>query len=164
MRNIIHSPKSSGRLIKWARELGEFDIKYKPRTVRKAQVLADFVVGCIIPNQEVRGQEDIIPQDTEGNKGDKEEGIKEKEYRVLYFDGASKINLSGEGLVLQSPNGFLIEYAMKLDFQTTNNKAEYEALIAGLVLTGTLRVKNLKVCGDSKLVIYQVKGEFEAKD
>ncbi|XP_074378309.1 uncharacterized protein LOC141719841 [Apium graveolens] len=53
---------------------------------------------------------------------------------------------------------------MKLNFPTTNNEAEYEALIAGLVLARTLRVKNLKVCGDSKLVISQVKGEFEARD
>ncbi|XP_074324263.1 uncharacterized protein LOC141661179 [Apium graveolens] len=53
---------------------------------------------------------------------------------------------------------------MKLDFRTTNNEVEYEALIAGLGLEGTLRVKNLKVCGDSKLVVSQVKGEFEARD
>ncbi|XP_074327949.1 uncharacterized protein LOC141665863 [Apium graveolens] len=53
---------------------------------------------------------------------------------------------------------------MKLDFSTINNEAEYEALIAGLGLEGTLRVKNLKVCGDSKLVVSQVKGEFEARD
>ncbi|KAK1368103.1 hypothetical protein POM88_034195 [Heracleum sosnowskyi] len=30
LRSILHSPKASGRLIKWAIELGEFDIKYKP--------------------------------------------------------------------------------------------------------------------------------------
>ncbi|XP_074378185.1 uncharacterized protein LOC141719712 [Apium graveolens] len=84
--------------------------------------------------------------------------------KVLYFDGASKTNSSGVGLVLQSPNGFLIKYAMKLDFPTTNNEAEYEALIVGLGLVGTLGVKNLKVCGDSQLVISQVKGEFEARD
>ena len=59
LRNIIHSPKASGRLIKWAIELGEFDIKYKPRTAIKAQALADFVVECTIDNQEVGGQEDV---------------------------------------------------------------------------------------------------------
>ncbi|KAL8088405.1 hypothetical protein AgCh_038254 [Apium graveolens] len=142
----------------------EFDLKYKPRTAIKAPALADFVVECTIPNQEVGGQEDNIPQDKEVDKGDKEKVNKKKEYRVLYFDGASKTNSSGAGLVLQSPDGFLIEYAMKLDFPTTNNEAEYEALIASIGLAGTLRVKNLKVCGDSKLVISQVKGEFEARD
>ena len=106
------------------------------------------MVECTIPNQEVGGQEDTIPQDKEVDKGDKEKDDKEKEYWVLYFERASKTNSSGAGLVLQSPDGFLIEYAMKLDFPTTNNEAEYEALIAGLGLVGTLRVKNLKVCGE----------------
>ncbi|KAL8099611.1 hypothetical protein AgCh_032031 [Apium graveolens] len=116
-----------------------------------AHALADFVVECTIPNQEVGGQEDAIPQDKGVDNGGKEKD--DKEYWVLYFDGASKTNSSGAGLVLQSPDGFLIEYTMKLDFPTTNNEAEYEALIAGLGLAGTLRVKNLKVRGDSKLII-----------
>ncbi|XP_074351325.1 uncharacterized protein LOC141690419 [Apium graveolens] len=97
-------------------------------------------------------------EDNEGRQN------KDKDFWVLYFDGASKINLSGAGLLLQSPDGFLIEYAMKLDFSTTNYEDEYEALIAGLGLSGTLSVKNLKVYGDSKLVVSQVKGEFEARD
>ncbi|XP_074346371.1 uncharacterized protein LOC141685149 [Apium graveolens] len=58
----------------------------------------------------------------------------------------------------------MIEYALKLDFPTINNKAEYEALIAGLGLARVVRAKNLKVCGDSRLVVAQVNGEFEAKD
>ncbi|XP_074361210.1 uncharacterized protein LOC141701462 [Apium graveolens] len=45
-----------------------------------------------------------------------------------------------------------------------NNETEYEAPIAGLGLAGTLKVKNLKVCGDLKLVVSRVKGEFEARD
>ncbi|KAL8146473.1 hypothetical protein AgCh_004271 [Apium graveolens] len=87
LRNIIHSPKASGRLIKWAIQLGEFDLKYKPRTAIKAQALADFVVECTIPNQEVGGQEDTIPQDKGVDNGGKEKDDKEKEYWVLYFDG-----------------------------------------------------------------------------
>nr|XP_017225012.1 PREDICTED: uncharacterized protein LOC108201232 [Daucus carota subsp. sativus] len=67
-------------------------------------------------------------------------------------------------LIKWSPDGFIVEYAIKLDFPTTNNEAEYEALIAGLGLARTLRVKNLKVCGDSKLVVFQVNGEFEARE
>ena len=156
LRNVIHSPKASGRLIKWAIELGEFDIRYKPRTAIKAQALADFLVECTISNQEVGGQGDKVEEPT------KEE--KPKEYWLLFFDGASKTKGSGAGLVLQSPDGFTVEYAIKLDFPTTNNEAEYEALIAGLGLARTLRVKNLKVCGDSKLVVFQVNGEFEARE
>ena len=83
---------------------------------------------------------------------------------MLYFDGASKIKTNDAGLVMQSPDGFALEYALKLDFPTTNNEAEYEALIAGLGLARMMRVKNLKVCGDLRLVVSQLNGEFEAKD
>ena len=72
LRNIMHSPKSSERLIKWAIELGEFDIKYRPQTAIKAQAIADFVVECTIANQEVGGQEEI-------DKPVQEQGQKEKE-------------------------------------------------------------------------------------
>nr|XP_017227794.1 PREDICTED: uncharacterized protein LOC108203390 [Daucus carota subsp. sativus] len=125
LRNIMHSPKASGRLIKWAVELGEFEIRYKPWVAIKAQALADFLVECTIDHKEVEGQ---------------------------------------ERLVLRSPDGFTVVYAIKLDFPTTNNEAEYEALIAGLGLARTLRVKNLKVYGDSRLVVSQVNGEFEARE
>ena len=43
MKQILHKPEASGRLVKWAIELSEFDI-YKPRTTIKGQVLADFII------------------------------------------------------------------------------------------------------------------------
>ena len=43
MKQILHKPDTAGRLIKWAIELNEFDIRYKPRTVVKGQVLEDFI-------------------------------------------------------------------------------------------------------------------------
>ncbi|KAK3007992.1 hypothetical protein RJ639_013768 [Escallonia herrerae] len=45
---VLQSPEASGRLVNWLVELGEFDIKYKPRTAIKAQALSDFVVDCTI--------------------------------------------------------------------------------------------------------------------
>ncbi|KAK1379936.1 hypothetical protein POM88_026680 [Heracleum sosnowskyi] len=81
LRNILHSPQVSGRLIKWAIELGEFDIKYKPRTAIKAQALADFMVECTIDNQEVGGQEVTV-------ESKEDEDMVSKECWVLYFDGA----------------------------------------------------------------------------
>ena len=80
------------------------------------------------------------------------------------FDGASKIKTSRAGLVLQSPKRFIVEYALKLDFPTMNNKAEYEALITGIGLSNSLRVKNIKICGNSRLIVSQVKGDYEAKE
>ena len=44
MKQILHKPETSKRLIKWAIELSEFDIRYKPRTTIKGKVLAYFIV------------------------------------------------------------------------------------------------------------------------
>ena len=44
MKQILHKPETSRRLIKWAIELSEFDIRYKPRTTVKGQVLEDFIM------------------------------------------------------------------------------------------------------------------------
>ena len=44
MMQVLHKPETSGRLMKWAIEQSEFDIRYKPKTAIKGQVLADFVM------------------------------------------------------------------------------------------------------------------------
>ena len=44
MKQILHKPETSGRLMKWAIKLSEFDIRYKPRTAVKGQILADFII------------------------------------------------------------------------------------------------------------------------
>ena len=44
MKQVLHKPETLGRMMKWAIELSEFDIKYKPKTAIKGQVLADFVM------------------------------------------------------------------------------------------------------------------------
>ena len=44
MKQVLHKPETSGRLMKWAIELSEFDIRYKPKTAIKGQVLADFIM------------------------------------------------------------------------------------------------------------------------
>ncbi|XP_077225197.1 uncharacterized protein LOC143858426 [Tasmannia lanceolata] len=51
LRQVLHKPDTSGRLVKWAIELSEFDIQYIPRPAIKAQVLVDFVAECTIPRQ-----------------------------------------------------------------------------------------------------------------
>ena len=50
MRRILHKPDTSGRLIKWAIELSEFDIIYKPRTAVKGQFLTNFIMEFTLSN------------------------------------------------------------------------------------------------------------------
>ena len=44
MKQVLHKPETSRRLMKWAIELSEFDIRYKPKTAIKGQVLVDLVM------------------------------------------------------------------------------------------------------------------------
>ena len=83
---------------------------------------------------------------------------------VLSTGGASNTIGVGIGIVLEAPSGLKIEEARRLNFQATNNEAEYEALVYGLELAKHLGMKLLKVRSDSKLIAEQVAGRFEAKE
>ena len=77
----------------------------------------------------------------------------------LYFDGASNALGHGIGSVLISPERKYCPFTAKLNFDNTNNVTEYEACIMGLQAAMAKKVKNLKVYGDSTLVIHQLRGD-----
>ena len=81
----------------------------------------------------------------------------------LSVDGAANAQGSGAGLILTSPEGIDIEYALRFGFQASNNEAEYEAVIAGLNLAHSMEVDQLEVCSDSQLVVRQIEDTYEAK-
>ena len=83
---------------------------------------------------------------------------------LLSKDGASNSSGAGIGVVLEAPSGLKTEEARRLNFQATNNEAEYEALIYGLELAKDLGMKLLMVRSDSKLIAEQVARRFEAKE
>ena len=58
----------------------------------------------------------------------------------------------------------MLKYGVQLKFQTTNNEAEYEGILTGLRVGKALGAKNLLLQSDSKLVIGQIKKEYEAKE
>ena len=82
----------------------------------------------------------------------------------VYVDGASNQKGAGVGLVLTSSEMVIIEKSLRLDFPATNNEAEYEALLEGMAMVQRMGGKSIKLFSDSRLVVGQVKGEFEAKD
>jgi len=79
-------------------------------------------------------------------------------------DGSSTQHVGGVGVILQSPKGDLLEYAFRLQFQTTNNEAEYKALIIGLDLAKVLEAEPVVVQGDSQFIIGLVNGTCKAKE
>ncbi|XP_016675222.1 uncharacterized protein [Gossypium hirsutum] len=82
----------------------------------------------------------------------------------LNFDGVPNAIGNGIGAVLVSLNGDHYPFTCKLDFDCTNNMAEYEAYITGIRAAVEHKIKVLDVYGDSALVIYQLKGKWETRD
>ena len=63
-----------------------------------------------------------------------------------------------------SPEKVVIEKSLRLDFSATNNETDNEALLVGMVMVQRMGGKSIKLFSDSRLVVGQVRGEFEAKD
>jgi ribonuclease HI len=84
---------------------------------------------------------------------------------VLYADGASRGNPgpAAIGAVVYDPVGGVVAEVSEAIGETTNNVAEYEALIAGLDAALDHGVDRLRVCLDSLLLVRQVRGEYKVK-
>jgi ribonuclease HI len=80
------------------------------------------------------------------------------------IDGSSTKDSGGIGVVLKSPEGDTIKQAVRLQYPTTNNKTEYEALLAGLKMAKALGATELDALNDSQLIVGQVNGDYEAKE
>ena len=65
---------------------------------------------------------------------------------MLSVDGSSNLEGSGDGVILEGPDGLLIEQALRFAFKASNNQVEYEAKSDSLLVTG------------------QVTGEYQDKD
>ena len=138
---ILTKPDLAGQMIGWAIELSEFHIEYQPRGAIKSQALADFAA-------------ELTPYPT-----------KEGESKwTLYVDGSSNNRSCGEGVVLEGPGEIVIEQAMNFEFKTSNNQAEYEAIIVGLHLTIELEITTLICKSDSRLVSGQLTEEYEVRE
>ena len=136
-----------------------FDIKYMPRTSIKGQVLTDLVTEFTEPP--------IEELESAGNMDEKLVGTI-SQYHILawevYVDGASNQKGLGIGLGLISPEKVIIEKSLRLDFSATNNEIEYETLLEGMAMVQRMEGKSIKLFSDSRLVVDQVRREFEMKD
>jgi ribonuclease HI len=59
----------------------------------------------------------------------------------MYFDRSLKLGGAGAGVLFISPKGKQLKYVLQILWQATNNEAEYEALIHGLRIATSLRIK-----------------------
>ncbi|GJY75525.1 reverse transcriptase domain-containing protein [Tanacetum coccineum] len=137
IEQVLNNSGASGRLAKWAVELGAYGITYVPRVAVKGHVFAYFLA-------DTPTKINATPE-------------------RLYTDGASNNEGSGAGLILISLDDVEYSYALRLNFSNSNNDAEYEALLARLRIAKEMQVKDIHVFVDSKLVSSQVEGSYEAK-
>ncbi len=84
----------------------------------------------------------------------------------IYTDGAARGNPgpSGVGVVALDPDGHVIaEYSRYLG-KGSNNQAEYQGLIAALLIAQSLGDVKVRIHMDSELVVRQMSGEYRVKN
>jgi len=82
---------------------------------------------------------------------------------TLFFDGSTCGRGAGIGIVLISPRGRKYEFSLPIVAASTNNQAEYQALIKGLELLREVHADAVEAFGDSMLVINQLAGSYECR-
>ena len=78
------------------------------------------------------------------------------DFWTLFFDGSKTLEGSGAGCVLIDPKKNKHFLSCRLEFECPNNTAEYEALVQRLRKEIELKEKNLKVFGDSEIIVKQI--------
>ncbi|XP_074326890.1 uncharacterized protein LOC141664835 [Apium graveolens] len=126
LQQVLHKPESSGRILKWVVELGQFDLEYTPSTTIKWQALADLLLEF---DSEVNDKALMAL-----HLSHPEEVLEEfpHPWWILHVDGAINNGGAGAGIVLVSPEGHHLMSVIHFKFHAINNDAEYEALINGL--------------------------------
>ena len=81
----------------------------------------------------------------------------------MHTDGSSNRQAKWADVVLLSPKGDVVECMIRLDFPTTNNEAEYEALVVGLDLTRAAGATSAVIYCDSQVITNQINGDYECK-
>ncbi|OMO65001.1 reverse transcriptase [Corchorus capsularis] len=160
IKYVFEKPGLSGWIARWQVLLSEYYIVYVSQKTIKGSVIADFRADRTREEYEPMNfefpDENLIPHVKKVEKTE--------EKWIVYFDGDSNLSGQGIGAVLVSPEEYYYPATARLKFPTTNNVAEYEACVLGIQLALERKVKRVEIYGDSALVIYQMKGEWQARD
>jgi ribonuclease HI len=81
----------------------------------------------------------------------------------MFFDGACSREGAGAGVLFVSPTQETVSLSYKLEFETTNNVAEYEALVLGLRAAREMGIQEVAVFEDAELVVQQIRNAYQAK-
>jgi ribonuclease HI len=141
----MRNREATGRVGKWATELNEFTIDYVHRSSIQSHVLADFIADWMPGAQD-------------------EEKISDAEAWTVFCDGSWGTFGVGATVVLISPSKIKTCYAARLDFNCTNNIAEYEALLLGLWKLKAMGIRWAILKTDSQVILGHVDKSSKARD
>ena len=110
----------------------------------KGQVLANFVAEFSPKNDEK-----IVCH------------VENRPWKVFMDDASSAMGV-GVGIVIITLDGIRLKHSSRLGFKASNNKAKYEAFLVGLRTILGIGARDIKIYSDSRLVVNQVQGNFEA--
>ncbi|KAA3473943.1 RNA-directed DNA polymerase (Reverse transcriptase), Ribonuclease H [Gossypium australe] len=157
LKYMMESTALNGRMARWQILLSEFDIVYVSQKAIKGSAVADFLAS--------RALEEYEPLSFDfPNEGLMYVANTEDCRWKLNFDGASNAMGNGIGVVLVSPSGDYYPFTCRLDFDCTNNMAEYEACIMGLRATLEHKTRVLEVYGDSALEFDDINFNYLPRD
>jgi ribonuclease HI len=122
----------------------EYDLVYEPLKSIKGYVVADFIVGHSIDQND-----------------DESCNLMSSHPWKLFFDGSSCREGQGVGVVLVSPKGAIFEQSVRLEYFCTNNQAKYKVILLGMQILSSMGVKHVEAFSDSLFVIQQVAGIFQ---
>ena len=138
LQSLLKKSDYTGRIAKWGTRLGSFDVRYRPRTSMKGQVLADFVAEFSSRKEmEVACHVEFHPW-------------------KVFVDSASSAMGARAGIVIITLEGIILEHSLRLGFRASNNKTEYKALLARLKAVRDMGAREVEVYLDSRLVVNQV--------
>jgi len=82
----------------------------------------------------------------------------------LFVDGY--LNKSGGrlGVMLEGLGSLRIEQSLRFNFKASNNQAEYEVLIARLLLVKIMGAQKVECKTDSRVMVGHINGEYQVKD
>jgi ribonuclease HI len=145
LKDIMRNIEATRRVGKWVVELNEFTIDYVHRSLIQSQALAYFIADW------TPGAQD-------------EEKTNDAEAWIIFCDGSWETFGAGVGAVLISPSKIKTCYAARLDFNCTNNIAEYEALLLGLQKLKAMGIRREILISDSQVISGHIDKSSKARD
>ena len=142
--NIFKNPKAIGQIGKWATEINDFTLEFVGRNAIKSQALVDFLANWTLDTHNTAKVTEPI--------------------WTVHIDGAWGSAGARIAVILTSSSGIKLRYAVRLEFQCTNNNTEYKAIVLARSKLPALSVRRAIIKTDSQVSSGNIKKNFKAID